>query len=170
MLIIGAPRQSRQSTHEKQLESSSDFCFLSHGLTINALIHRFCDGVYCKEKAKKTRNSSMHTDPTQGERVTLTIGEVRAHRDRFRLASDAPSSEQRDLPLREKQALVDEVFRGMPITQIDCRRVTERDGTISYLVQKGWPQLRALLDFMDDQFPTWNAEEKREWEQSQGHE
>jgi hypothetical protein len=56
--------------------------------------------------------------------------------------------------------------RGMPIKQIDCRRITEPDGTISFLIQRGWPHLRALLDFMDDQFPTWNAEEMREWEQS----
>jgi hypothetical protein len=49
----------------------------------------------------------MHTDPTRGTLVTMTLASIRTHRDRFRLAADAPPSERRDLPLREKQALVD---------------------------------------------------------------
>lgn len=97
----------------------------------------------------------MPTNQPQGERVEITMREINAHRDRFRLASDAPSSERRELPLLEKQALVDEVLRGMPIRQFDCYRITAPNGTIYYELRKGWPQLRALLDFIDNKFPTW---------------
>lgn len=112
----------------------------------------------------------MPTDPTQGEQVPITMREVNAHRDRFRLASNAPSSERRELPLLEKQALVDEMFRGMPMRQFDCYRITASDGKIYYEIRKGWPQLRALLDFMDNKFPTWSDEDRRQWEESRGDE
>src|SRR4051812_14040817 len=78
-------------------------------------------------------------------------------------------SERRELPLLEKQALVDEMLRGMPMQQFDCYRITRGGGTY-YEMRKGWPQLRALLDFMDDKFPTWSNEDRLRWEQNQGGE
>jgi hypothetical protein len=94
----------------------------------------------------------------------MTIGEVVNQRSRFELAPDAPHSDE--LSLRAKQAVIDGLFRGMPIAQIEYHIQRDSDGAVRYLVIRGWPQLCAIFDFVDDKFPTWTDQEKREWEQS----
>jgi hypothetical protein len=44
----------------------------------------------------------------------------------------------------------------------------DASGKKVYVVTKGWAQLCAIFDFMDDKFPTWDDEGKRLWEQQQG--
>jgi hypothetical protein len=102
--------------------------------------------------------------PQPSKWLQMTIKEINQQRHRFQRApGTTPSSEE--LPLLEKQALVDEIFRGMPIRYIEYY---ERSGLGEkvYLVTKGWPQLCAIFDFLDDKFPTWTDEERRQWEQS----
>ncbi len=93
----------------------------------------------------------------QHKTLNMTIRELCNQRDRFHLAPEA--TDQQELPLLEKQALVDEIFRGMPIKQVEYYE----DGT-RYMVTKGWPQLQAILDFRDGKFPTWTLAEKEQWE------
>lgn len=94
----------------------------------------------------------------------MPIGEVNQKRDRFQLAPGTTSSSE-ELPLLEKQALIDEIFRGQPIRHIEYYERSGPDGKI-YMVTKGWPQLCAIFDFLDDKFPTWTDEDRRQWEQS----
>jgi hypothetical protein len=100
------------------------------------------------------------------EELNMTIRELSNRRDRFQLAPEATST-QKELSLREKQALVDEILRGMPIKQIELYEETGPEGTKRYMVTRGWAQLQAILDFIDGKFPTWTAVEKEQWERGQ---
>lgn len=93
--------------------------------------------------------------------LKMTLQEIFNQRDRFQRA---PSCNEEELPLLEKQAMVDEALRGMPLKQIDCYDVPGPDGPI-HVVTKGWAQLQALLDFRDNKFPTWDDEGMRRWQQ-----
>ena len=103
--------------------------------------------------------------PKRHEGLNMTIGELIKQRKRFHLAPEATGTTE--LPLLEKQALVDEILRGMPIKQIEYHEEVGTGGTVRYMVTKGWAQIQAILDFADNKFPTWTAAEKRQWEQSQ---
>jgi hypothetical protein len=95
----------------------------------------------------------------------MTVREMSQQRDRFQ---PAPGVQQEELPLLEKQAIIDEMMRGMPIKQIEFHMKRDASGKKIYVVTKGWAQLRAVLDFMDDRFPTWDDEGRRLWEQQKG--
>lgn len=97
--------------------------------------------------------------------VILTIGEIIKQRSHFHLAPDAVYSEE--LSLRGKQAVVDAIFHGRPPRELEIHLKRRSDGSFDYLVTKGWPQLCAILDFVDNKFPTWDDEAKRKWEQNQ---
>lgn len=97
--------------------------------------------------------------------LNMTLREMYDQRNRFQRA---PSCQEEELPLLEKQALVDEAFRGMPMKQIECKKVRGPDGKPLYLITKGWAQLQALLDFRDNKFPTWSDEDRQRWEQQKG--
>ena len=94
----------------------------------------------------------------------MTIAEVNRQRGRFQLAPGTPSSSE-ELPLLEKQALIDELFHGLPIRHIEYYERSGPGGKV-YLVTKGWLQLCAIFDFLDDKFPTWTDEARLQWEQS----
>jgi len=96
--------------------------------------------------------------------LQMTIEEFVKKRDQFQPAPGVDTS--KELPLREKQALVDEILRGMPIKQIDIKERVQYGKTV-FQVIKGWPQLRAILDFVDGKFPTWTDEQRQEWEAGQ---
>jgi hypothetical protein len=65
----------------------------------------------------------------------MTIKEVNQHRNRFQPAPGTSSTEE--LPLLEKQALVDEILRGMPIKHIEYYERSQPSGK-AYVVTKGW--------------------------------
>jgi hypothetical protein len=96
--------------------------------------------------------------------LKMTLQQVYEQRDRFQRA---PSCPEEELPLLEKQALVDEVLRGMPLRQIEVYDMPAPDGPI-HMVTKGWAQLQALLDFRDNKFPTWSDEDRRRWQKQKG--
>lgn len=91
---------------------------------------------------------------------SMSIQEMFKQRNRFRRAPNATRLEE--LPLRAKQALVEKILRGQPIKELV---VYEENG--QYMVTEGWAQLQAIFDYMDGKFPTWTAEEKRQWERNQ---
>ena len=96
--------------------------------------------------------------------LQMPIKEVGRQRDYFQLAPNATGSTE-ELPLLEKQALVDEILRGMPIKHIEYyEKRTGHNGKVVYLVTRGWPQLRAIFDFLDDKFATWTNEEREQWQ------
>jgi len=95
----------------------------------------------------------------------MTVREMVQQRDRFQCA---PGVSQEELPLLEKQAIIDEMLRGMPIKQIECYEKRESSRKKVFIVTKGWAQLCAIFDFYDDKFPTWDDEGKRLWEQQKG--
>ncbi len=101
----------------------------------------------------------------QHKRLSMSIRELVKQRNRFQLAPDA--TDTTELPLLEKQALVDEMLRGMPIKQVEYYEEVGTGGTVRYMVTKGWAQIQAILDFTDNKFPTWSDAEKRQWERSQ---
>jgi len=92
--------------------------------------------------------------------LSMSIREIIESRNRFHRAPDATGPEE--LPLRAKQALIDEILHGMLIRAVECY---EEDGR--YMVTKGWAQLQAILDYTDGKFPTWTAEEMRQWKRNQ---
>lgn len=97
--------------------------------------------------------------------LKMTFQEIYEQRDRFQRA---PSCLEEELPLLEKQALVDEVLRGMPMRDIEIYDVPGPDGKPIHMVKRGWAQLQALIDFRDDKFPTWSDEDRLRWEQQKG--
>lgn len=97
------------------------------------------------------------------QRFTLTIREIIASRYQFERAPESKETVL-ELPLREKQALIDEIMRGMPIKQLDVYAITNPGRKTRYRVVKGWNHLQAILDFYDGKFSTWTLAEKQEWE------
>ncbi len=95
----------------------------------------------------------------------MTISELVKQRNRFHLAPGATGTTE--LPLIEKQALVDEILRGMPIKQIEYYEEVGSGGTMRYMVTKGWAQIQAILDFTNSKFPTWTEAEMQQWQRSQ---
>lgn len=98
------------------------------------------------------------------EDFAMPLREIVKRRAHFQPAPDAPA--EAALPLVEKQAIVDEVLRGMPLRQFECYTQPSPNGTM-YYVTKGWVRMQALLDFVDNKFPTWNDVDKKKWER--GH-
>lgn len=94
----------------------------------------------------------------------MPIKEVAKFRDRFHPAPGVARSTE-ELPLLEKQALVDEILRGMTIRHIEYYEMPAPGGKI-YMVTRGWPQLCAIFDFLDGKFRTWTNEDRKRWEQS----
>src|SRR5437588_11516574 len=84
------------------------------------------------------KRAYMKLEQQPSKSLDMSIGEINEQRDRFQLAPGTTSSSE-ELPLLEKQALVDEILRGMPIRHIDCYEKSEPDGKV-YMVTKGWPQ------------------------------
>jgi hypothetical protein len=98
--------------------------------------------------------------------LSMSIRELAKQRKRFRLAPEV-TSHQQELSLLEKQALVDEILRGLPIKQIEVYEKIGGDGKVWYMVTSGWAQIQAILDFIDGKFPTWTEAEMRQWQRSQ---
>ena len=101
----------------------------------------------------------------QQDQFIMSLRELSKQRDRFRPAPGVMTTEE--LPLIEKQALVDEVLRGMPIRGLEVCEQADGNGKTIYVVVQGWLQLQAILDFTDGKFPTWSAEEMKSWQRGQ---
>jgi hypothetical protein len=67
-----------------------------------------------------------------------------------------------DLPLLEKQFLVDQVLQGQDLPDFAYRREYTATGPVLY-VTKGWPILSALKQFSQDAFPTWDEADRQAW-------
>jgi len=94
----------------------------------------------------------------------MSFRDIISQRNRFQ--PDPHQPVEPELPLLEKQAIVDEVFRGMPLRDFEVYSQEAPGGTIFY-VTKGWARLSALFDFADDKFPTWDVAAMKRWQQQQ---
>ena len=109
-----------------------------------------------------SKHSRSDRQPGRQPEVTvMTVQTMIEQRDRFRRAVDAKDTGE--LPLREKQAVIEIMLRGLPVPEIFYRPVTGDDGEKFYLVIRGWYHLQAIFDYVDNKFPTWTEEEKNEW-------
>jgi hypothetical protein len=93
---------------------------------------------------------------------SMSIREVYEKRALFQRAPDSVI-DAKDLTLRAKQAIVDKGMRGESLGTIDLYEVHNPDGSVTYMVKKGYATIRAIIDFMDSKFPTWSEEEMREY-------
>jgi hypothetical protein len=98
------------------------------------------------------------------DHITMSVRQINEQRAKFRCG---PNASGESLPLREKQALIDEMFRGMPIRKLAYKETTLPGGEQVYMVTAGWPQLQAIFDFLDDKFPTWTDEERQAYQRGE---
>lgn len=94
----------------------------------------------------------------------MRMKDILNQRENFQLAPN--STPEPELPLLEKQAIIDEALRGYPLRAFECYTQETPNGTM-YFVTKGWARLSALFDFADDKFPTWDEKAIKRWQRGQ---